>query len=261
MASPTERNEQLPGKQSYMFGPSKSEALDNWHLRKGNSDVNKHTRKDDIPNQQITNCNVHVHPVKDISYQQLSSSTIEQGRLGGLQYRQFQSEMPASLVSYQQQGSVGEEFPHIDIINDLLDEDQSSACMVASPLHEYHTSGLPFSTGGNMADSEMASVSSSGRFNSTDHYYDESYWRAYDTQNAMHRLRDGQLSTLDFYSNGRLDTTAPKPWPYSHSSPAVNHGINSNAFPQRMGDYTNLASGRVNGEYPEYLSRRANRQW
>jgi len=112
-----------------------------------------------------------------------------------------------------------------------------------------------------MADSEMASVSSSGRFNSTDHYYDESYWRAYDTQNAMHRLRDGQLSTLDFYSNGRLDTTAPKPWPYSHSSPAVNHGINSNAFPQRMGDYTNLASGRVNGEYPEYLSRRANRQW
>ena len=261
MAAPTERNEQLPGKQSYMFGPSKSEGLDNWHLRKGNSDINEHTWKDDIPNPQITNCNVRVHPVKDISYQQLSSSTIEQGRLGGLQYRQFQSEMPASYVSYQQQGPVGEEFPHIDIINDLLDEDQSSACMATSPLHEYHTSGLPFSTGGNMADSEMASVSSSGRFNSTDHYYDESYRRAYDTQNAMRRLRDGQLSTLDFYSNGRLDTTAPKPWPYSHSSPAVNHGINSNAFPQRMGDYTNLASGRVNGEYPEYLSRRANRQW
>ncbi|RLM91423.1 MATH domain-containing protein [Panicum miliaceum] len=261
MASPTERNEQLPGKQSYMFGPSKSEALDNWHLRKGNSDVNKHTWKDDIPNQQITNCNVHVHPVKDISYQQLSTSAIEQGRLGGLQYRQFQSEMPASFVSYQQQGPVGEEFPHIDIINDLLDEDQSSACMAASPLHEYHTFGLPFSTGGNMADSEMASISSFGRFNSTDHYYDESYLRAYDTQNAMHRLRDGQLSTLDVYSNGRLDTTAPKPWPYSHSNPAVNHGINSNAFSQRIGDYTNLANGRVNGEYSEYLYRRANRQW
>jgi hypothetical protein len=261
MASPTERNEQLPGKQSYMFGPSKPEALDNWHLRKGNSDVNKHTWKDDIPNQQITNCNVHVHPVKDISYQQLSTSAIEQGRLGGLQYRQFQSEMPASFVSYQQQGPVGEEFPHIDIINDLLDEDQSSVCMAASPLHEYHTFGLPFSTGGNMVDSEMASISSSGRFNSTDHYYDESYLRAYGTQNAMHRLRDGQLSTLDVYSNGRLDTTAPKPWPYSHSNPAVNHGINSNAFPQRIGDYTNLANGRVNGEYPEYLYRRANRQW
>ncbi|PUZ54527.1 hypothetical protein GQ55_5G138900 [Panicum hallii var. hallii] len=261
MASPTERNEQLPGKQSYMFGPSKPEALDNWHLRKGNSDVNKHTWKDDIPNQQITNCDVHVHPVKDISYQQLSTSAIEQGRLGGLQYRQFQSEMPASFVSYQQQGPVGEEFPHIDIINDLLDEDQSSVCMAASPLHEYHTFGLPFSTGGNMVDSEMASISSSGRFNSTDHYYDESYLRAYDTQNAMHRLRDGQLSTLDVYSNGRLDTTAPKPWPYSHSNPAVNHGINSNAFPQRIGDYTNLANGRVNGEYPEYLYRRANRQW
>ncbi|OEL23637.1 MATH domain-containing protein [Dichanthelium oligosanthes] len=205
MASPIERNGQLPGKQSYMFEPNKSEALDNWHSRKGNCDVNRHLWKDDVPNQQITNCNVRVHPWKDISYQQVSSSSrTEQDRLGGLQYRQFQSEMPASFVSHQQQGPVGEEFPHIDIINDLLDEEQSSSCMAASPVNEYHTFGLPFSSGGNMADSEMASVSSSGRFNLTDHYCDEGYRRAYDAQNALHRLRDGQLSTLDVYSNGRF---------------------------------------------------------
>ncbi|KAK8453789.1 hypothetical protein SEVIR_5G341500v4 [Setaria viridis] len=261
MASCTERNDQLPGKQSYMFGPSKSEALDNWHSRKVNCDVNKYMWKDDVPNQQITSRNVHVHPLKDISHQQVSSSRTEQGRLGGLQYTQFQSEIPASFVSHQQQGPVGEEFPHMDIINDLLDEDQSGAYMAASPLHEYHTFGLPFSSGGNMADSEMASVSSSRRFNLTDHYYDEGYQRAYDTQNALHRLRDGQLSTLDVYSNGRLDSTTPKPWPYSHPNPAMNLGINSNALSHRMGDYANLASGSVNGEYPEYLYRRANGQW
>ncbi|CAO2178049.1 unnamed protein product [Urochloa humidicola] len=261
MASRTERDDQLPGKQSYMFGPSKSEAFDNWHSRKGNTDVNKYMWKDDVPNHQITNCNVHVHPLKDISYQQVSSSRTEHDRLEGLQYRQFQNEMPTSFVSHQQQGPVGEEFPHIDIINDLLDEDQSSVCMAASPLDEYYTNGLPFSSGGNMADSEMASLSNSGRFNLNDHYYDEGYRRAYDTQNALHRLRDGQLSTLDVYSNGRLDSAAPKPWPYSHPNPAVNLGINSNAFSQRMGAYTSLASGRVSGEYQEYLYRRANGQW
>ncbi|CAL4954275.1 unnamed protein product [Urochloa decumbens] len=261
MASRTERNDQLPGKQSYMFGPSKSEALDNWHSRKGNTDVNKYMWKDDVPNHQITNCNVHVHPLEDMSYQQVSSSRTEHGRLGGLQYRQFQNKMPTSFVSHQQQGPVGEEFPHMDIINDLLDEDQSSVCMAASPLHEYHTNGLPFSSGGNMADSEMASLSNSGRFNFNDHYYDEGYRRAYATQNALHRLRDGQLSTLDVYSNGRLDSAAPKPWPYSHPNPAVNLGNNSNAFSQRMGAYASLASGRVSGEYPEYLYRHANGQW
>ncbi|KAF8766166.1 hypothetical protein HU200_007666 [Digitaria exilis] len=260
MASCTERNGQVPSRQSYTFVPSKSEGLDNWHSRKGNSDFNKYMWKDDDPYQQITNCNVPVHPLKDISYQQVSNRT-EQGRLGGLQYRQFHTEIGTSFVSHQQQGPVGEEFPHIDIINDLLDEDQSSACMTASPLHEYNTFGLPFSSGGNMADSELASVSTSGQFNLTDNYYDEGYRRAYDTQNALHRLSDGQRSTLDVYSNGRLDSAVPKPWPYNHPNPAVNLGINSNTFSQRMGDYTSLASGRVNGEYLEYLYHRANGQW
>lgn len=259
MPSCTERNGQLPGKQNYMFGPSESEALDNWHSRNVNCDVNKYMWKD-VPNQQITSRNVHAHPLKDISHQQVSSGRTEQGRLGGLQCTQFQSEIPASFVSHQQQGPVGEEFPHMDIINDLLDEDQSGAHMAASPLHEYHTLGLPLSSGGNMADSEMASVSSSGQFNLTDHYYDEGYQRAYSTQNTLHRLRDGQLSTLDVYSNGRLDSATPKPWPYSHPNLAMNLGINSNALSHRMVDYANL-TGSVNVEYPEYLYRRANGQW
>ncbi|XP_021312288.1 MATH domain-containing protein At5g43560 isoform X3 [Sorghum bicolor] len=252
--APFERNDQLPGKQGFVFGPSRAEALNNRHSWKGNSDVNGHTWKDDVPNQQMTNCDAHVHHSKDISYQQLSSSGTEQPRLGGLQSRELQREIPAaSFVSRQQYGSVGEEFPHIDIINDLLDEDQSSAHMAVSPLHEYHTFGLPFSSGGNMADSETASVSSSVRFDLTDLYYDEGYRRAYDTQNALRRL--------DAYPNGRLDSTAPQRWPYNHPNPAVNLGNSSNVFPQQLGEYTNLASGRVNGEYLDYMYRRANGQW
>ncbi|WVZ68625.1 hypothetical protein U9M48_017544 [Paspalum notatum var. saurae] len=249
MVPPLERNDQLPSKQGFMFGPSKAEALDNWHSWKGSNGVNRHMWKDDVPNLQIINCDAHVHPWKDIPYEQVSCSGTEQGRLGGLQSRQFQRDIPASFVPRQQQGPVGEEFPHIDIINDLLDEEQSSADVAVSPLHEYHTFGLPFSSGGNMADPEAASV----RFDLTGHYYDEDHRRAHDTQNVLHRL--------DAYSNGRLDSVAPKPWPYSYQNPTVNLGTDSNLFPQRVGFFTNLASGRVNGEYPDYLYRRANGQW
>ncbi|XP_062222868.1 TNF receptor-associated factor homolog 1a-like isoform X2 [Phragmites australis] len=259
MVPPVERSDQLPGKQGCMFGLSKSEALDNWYPWKGNGDVNRHMWRDDTPNQQMTNCDARVHPWKDNSYQQASSSGTEQGRFGGLEYSLFQREIPTSSVSHQQQGPVGEEFPHLDIINDLLDE-KASGSMAVSPLHEYRTFGLPISSRGNMVDSEMSSVSNSGRFNLTNQYYDEGYRGAYDTQNALHRLRDGQLSTLDVYSNRRLGSTAPKPWLYSHPNPAVNIGINSNVFSQQMGDYINLASGRVNEEYPEYLYRHPNGQ-
>ncbi|KAJ1285648.1 hypothetical protein BS78_03G293900 [Paspalum vaginatum] len=248
MVPPLERDDQLPGKQGFMFGPSKAETL-NWHSWKGSNDINKHMWKDDVPNQQIINCDAHVHPWKDIPYEQVSCSGTEQGRLGGPQSRQFQRDIPASFIPRQQQGPVGEEFPHIDIINDLLDEEQSSADVAVSPLHEYHTFGLPFSSGGNVADPEAAPV----RFDLTGHYYDEGHRRAYDTQNVLHRL--------DAYSNGRLDSVAPKPWPYSHPNQTVNLGIDSNLFSQRVGFFTNLASGRVNGEYPDYLYRRANGQW
>ncbi|TVU34913.1 hypothetical protein EJB05_16769 [Eragrostis curvula] len=261
MVPPVERNDQLSSKPGSMFGPSKSEALDNWHPWKGNSDVNRHMWRDDTPNQQMTNSDSSVHPWKDNSYQQVSSSGTGQGRFDEMQYRQFQREMPANFVSPQQQGPVGEEFPHLDIINDLLDEGQTSGSMTGSSLHEYHTFGLPFASNGNVADSGMASISSSGRFNLTDHYYDEGYRGTYNVQNALHRLREGQLSTLDVYSNGRLDSAASKPWLYSRPSPAMNLGINTNLLSQQMGDYTNLATGRVNGEYLEHLYRRANGQW
>jgi hypothetical protein len=274
MVPPFEGKDQLPGKQGFLFGPKKSEALDSWHSWKGNSDVNRQTWRDDSSNQKMTHCDSRVYTWKDISYQQVSSSRLEQGRFEQMHYRQFQQDIPANPVA--------EEFPHLDIINDLLDEDQGSG--TASPLHDYHTFGLPFASNGNITESEMASVSSYGRFNLTDHYYDEGYQGAYSIQNALHRLWGGQLSALDAYSNGRLDSTASKPWLYSHpnlavspgvntnllspqmgeytnlASPnlAVNPGVNTNLLSPQMREYTNLASTRVNEEYLEHLYRRVN---
>lgn len=257
--SPVGRNGQLPGNQGFMSGHGKLETLDNWHPWKGDSDANKHMWRDDTPYQQMTNGDARIRPWNDNSYQQASNSgTEEQGRFGGIQHRQFQREMPINFVSHQLQGSVGEEFPHLDIINDLLEEEQSNVSMAEPPLHEYRTFGLPFSPSGNLVGSDMASLSNSGRLNLTDHYYDEGYPGAYDRPNALHRLREGQFSTSNAYSNGRVDSVSSKPFLYSYPNPMVNPGVNSNGFSQQMGDYTNYASGRVN---EEYLYRHADGRW
>uniref|UniRef100_A0A0D9V6D9 MATH domain-containing protein n=1 Tax=Leersia perrieri TaxID=77586 RepID=A0A0D9V6D9_9ORYZ len=259
MVRPVGRNGQLPDKQGIMFGQGKSEAIDNWHPWKGDSDANKHMWKDDSPYHQMINGDTHARASKVNCYQQVSSSgTEEQGKFGGLQHRQFQREIQTNLGTHQLPGPVGEEFPHLDIINDLLEEEQSIGSMAESTLHGYHTFGLPLSSRGNLVDSEVASASSSGRFNLTDHYYDEGYPVASDRLNALYRLREGQFSTLDAYSNGRMDSITSKPWLHNFSNPAVNLGVNPNGFSQQMRDYTNLGSGRVNAEY---LYRRANGQW
>ncbi|CAM0883395.1 unnamed protein product [Alopecurus aequalis] len=258
MLPPVGRNGQLPGNQGFMSGHGKLGTLDNWHPWKGDSDGNKHMWRDDTPYQQ-TNVDARICPWNDNSYQQANNSgTEEQGGFGGIQHRQFQREMPANFVSHQLQGSVGEEFPHLDIINDLLEEEQSNVSMAEPPLHEYQAFGLPFSPRGNLAEADIASLSSSGRSNLTEHYYDEGYPGAHDRLNALHRLREGQFSTFDAYSNGRVDSISPKPWLYNYPNPMVNPGVNSNGFSQQMGDYTNYASGRMN---EEYLYRSANGQW
>ncbi|XP_006644794.1 TNF receptor-associated factor homolog 1b-like isoform X2 [Oryza brachyantha] len=256
MVPPVGRDGQLASKQCFMFGQSKSE--ENWHPWKGDNDANKHMWVDDSPYHETTNSDIRTRAWMDNSYQQVSCSrTDEQSEFGGL-HKQFQREVPTNPGPYQLPGPMGEEFPHIDIINDLLEEEQSSGSMAESTFHEYHSFGLPFSSRGNLVNSEVTSAGSSGRLNLTDHYYDEGYPVAYDRLNALYRLREGQFSTLDAYSNGRMDSITSKPWLHNFSNPAVNLGANLNGFSRQMGNYTNLGSGRMNGEY---LYHHANGQW
>lgn len=249
MLPPVGRNGQLPGNQGLMSGQGKLDTFDSWHPWKGVSDAKRHMPNDDTKYQQMTNGDACIRPWSDNSYQQASNSgTEEQGRFGGIQHRQFQSEIPTNFDSHQLQGSVGEEFPHLGIINDLLEEEQSNVSLAEPPIHEYHPFGLPFSPGGNFAEADMTSSRGSGRLNLNGHYYDR--------LNALHRPGEGQFSTLDAYSNGMADSFLSKPWLYSYPNPMVNPGVNG--FAQQMGDYTNYAGGRAN---EEYMYRLANGQW
>jgi len=121
----------------------------------------------------MTNGHAYQQTWKDDGYQQarVGTETEKVSRFGGLQPPRQAS---VSFVMQQAHAPVAEEYQHLDIINDLLDEEQSNGGNMAEPVrHDYHAFGLPYSLRGNMADSlrgnmadsEIASVSSPGRFN------------------------------------------------------------------------------------------------
>ncbi|KAL6841510.1 hypothetical protein ACP4OV_028653 [Aristida adscensionis] len=252
--TPTGRSDQLLGRQGYRSGLGKSEVHDRRQQWNSDSNVDRHLWRDHSY-QQMTNSQSYEQPWKDDMYQQASSRGAEKlNRLGGLQPRQFQSGATASHVWGQQQGPAVEEFPHLDIINDLLDDDHINGLVPGSFRPDYNAFGLPFSPRGSMADLETASVSSPSRFNSSEHY-DEGFSRAYDMSN-FHGLRERQFPSFGGYSNGQSEMSASKPWLNGIPNPAISVGVSTNGASQM--DYTNLGRG-VNGV--SVWRRHANGRW
>ncbi|RLM92764.1 MATH domain-containing protein [Panicum miliaceum] len=258
MMSPAGRSDQLSNRHALKSGLGKLEAHDSWQQWKGDSNVDKHVWRDQAPYQQITNGQAYEQPRRDDSYQQASSRGTEKlSRYGGQQSRQFQSGTSDGHVWHTQQGPVPEEFPHLDIINDLLEEDHINGSMPDSFCQDYHVFGRPFSPRGNLTDMEMASISSPGLFNSTDRYYDEGFSRSYD-MSALHGLRERQFPSMGSYSNGLSNMSVSKPWLNGSPNPAVSLGAVTNGYHHQVGDYTNLGGG-VNGV--SVWRRHANGRW
>ncbi|XP_062231819.1 TNF receptor-associated factor homolog 1a-like [Phragmites australis] len=258
MMPPAGRSDQLSARHGFKSGLGKLEAHDSWQMWKGGSNADKHLWRDHAPYQQMTNSQAYEQPRRDDTYQQASSRGTEKlSRYGGLQSRQFQSETAVGHAWHQPQGPVGEEFPHLDIINDLLEEDHCNGNKPELFRQDYQACGLPFSPRGNLADLEMASVSSPGRFNSTERYYDDGFSRAYD-MSAFLGLRERQFPSTGTYSNGLSDMSASKPWLNGSPNSLMSLGVNRNGYPHQVGDYTNLGSG-VNGA--SVWRRHANGRW
>uniref|UniRef100_A0A0A8Z701 TRAF-like superfamily protein n=1 Tax=Arundo donax TaxID=35708 RepID=A0A0A8Z701_ARUDO len=244
MMPPSGRSDQLSAR--FKSGLGKLEAHDSWQMWKGDSNVDKHLWRDHTPYQQTASSQAYEQPQRGDTYQQASSRGTEKlSRYGGLQSRRFQSERTIGHAWHQPQRPVAEEFPHLDIINDLLEEDHCNGSMPESFRQDYQAFGLPFLPRGNLADLEMAFVSSPGRFNSIGRYYDEGSSRAYD-MSALQGMRERQFTSMGTYSNGLSDMSASKPWLNGSPNPAMSLGVGTNGYPHQVGDYTNLGSG-VNG--------------
>ncbi|KAI0498060.1 hypothetical protein KFK09_021301 [Dendrobium nobile] len=157
-------------------------------------------------------------------------------------------------------GGIVDEFPHIDIINDLLDEEQSAMEIEASSSNPYYSHhhlhpsfGRQYSFPGDISSSDLGLLTNnnSGRYEQTEQYYDDGYQNIYSSSSAspLHRLREGQFPQLDLsasYAVGPMDGMVQIPWPYSHTDLSTvnlgSAGTDSYSY-QQFSDYSSLGRG------------------
>ncbi|KAJ4744588.1 TRAF-like superfamily protein [Rhynchospora pubera] len=154
------------------------------------------------------------------------------------------SDPPLTSIS----GSASDEFPHLDIINDLLDEDMSDGVSVSEILEsqprirsftrQYSMPNHPYSNGyvngsfgtigSGFAGSRVAGTGANSSIGSTRHF-----------------------SHVDLvtYSNGYVDDM-PDQW-HGHGDISVVEMGDTNGYPYLLGEYSGMMGG-VNGYHPMY---------
>ena len=171
-------------------------------------------------------------------------------------YREhFATEFPACTSGCQAQGVLADEFPHLDIINDLLDEEHNVgwAARAGTGFHSLgngsHLLNRHFSFPSNLGMSgEMGSSSGSCRFERARSYHDDEFQRG-NNSSLGNTLREfiPQASLLP-YANGQIDGSVPTQWPMASSDLSLLGMRNADAdsYPYYSPEYYNLACG-VNG--------------
>ena len=129
------------------------------------------------------------------------------------------SEILACTSGCQSQGLLVDEFPHLDIINDLLDDEQSfgettsASSVFQSPNDGPQLLNRQFTFPGDLGTNDLGS-SSSCRFERSHSYHDPGFQQGYSSSSGhFDSLRDylPQVSTLP-YGNGKVDRMMPNQW-------------------------------------------------
>ncbi|KAH7661278.1 putative coiled-coil protein [Dioscorea alata] len=157
-------------------------------------------------------------------------------------------------------GMVQDDFPHLDIINDLLDDEHGMG-KVANGRRQHH---LPFnrqySFPGDIASIEMGLSEGIGLFDHpAQQCFDDGYHMVYGSPSgALNGPRDAHLQQADIsaYPTGRNDGLIQNHWPYTRADLAMlNIGsADGNGYSYTLPDYLNLARSGV----PGYMYRPAN---
>ncbi|XP_061359175.1 TNF receptor-associated factor homolog 1a-like isoform X1 [Gastrolobium bilobum] len=165
------------------------------------------------------------------------------------------SEFPACTSRHQNQGLLVDEFPHLDIINDLLDDEHgigktAKASSVFQPLNDgSQFLNRQFSFPGETGTNDDLGSSTSGRFERSRSYHDPGFQRGYSSSGGpFDSQRDylPQVSTLS-YGNGKVDGLIQNQWQVAGSDLSYLGMRNTeNDGYSYYHDYSNMASG-VNG--------------
>ncbi|XP_073140284.1 TNF receptor-associated factor homolog 1a-like [Henckelia pumila] len=161
------------------------------------------------------------------------------------------SELPASTSGRQNHVSV-DEFPHIDIINELLDDEHGIGMGYQSFKHEPHSINRQFSFPSYHHGMSSSQVLSSGlcRFERTRSYLDDGFQQGYGsfTRNQYDPIQDIRLHTGPRpYLNGHIDGLTPNQWQISGEMPCstISNG-DIDGYPYQVLDFPNHAVG-ING--------------
>ncbi|KAF5200402.1 hypothetical protein FRX31_010011 [Thalictrum thalictroides] len=176
----------------------------------------------------------------------------------------FTEELPSSLSgrapTRQAQGVVPDEFPHLDIINYLLDEEHSigKGSKATASMSSYNGHDHPrhqpfnrqFSLPGEIAMSSDVSPSNYCRFDQLENYDDIVRNPLYGSFGNYNGIRNVvPLVGQSAYGNGHIDGMTQNQWPYGGAADLSLLSIRnseSDRYSFQVPEYSNIANG-VNG--------------
>jgi hypothetical protein len=160
--------------------------------------------------------------------------------------KQLLSEISTRFTPYRPQGLVGDEFPHLDIINDLLDEEQSERRKVLQ-----HGFVRQYSMPNGASTSDCGMFGDPYLFDQSEQYFEEEPPRLYSPLGMAWGSRDRSYSHFDLPTSGQYeDTITMDQRPYSPTDLSVaSFGSDSSGYSYQSRDYPNLSRA---GRYPSY---------
>lgn len=154
------------------------------------------------------------------------------------------SEFPACTSGRQSQSALADEFPHLDIINDLLDDEHGTGrtSIPTTGLQSYsngsHHLNRHFSFPGDIGVSaDLGPSTSSSRFERIQSYHDD----------IQHNLYEGPNPR---FISGQMDGLGPNQWQMMGSDPSflgMRTAENDPSYRYHVPDYSNMSCGGVNG--------------
>ncbi|KAG2621933.1 TNF receptor-associated factor homolog 1a-like isoform X1 [Panicum virgatum] len=238
-------SEDLPGKEEtslkpgFTFGTVKPESLNQYECREQSS-------------QQASSSSSSISNSSDCapSSSNIRSEIAKLNLNGRSRSRQLLSEISTRFTPFQPQGLVADEFPHLDIINDLLDEEQSDRRRVLRPGFAQH-----FSMPNDSSSPDYGLFGEPYLMDQSEPYLEEEPPRFYSTLSTAHRgLRDRSYSQFDlpsYSSSGQFDDLMMNQWPYNHTEFSMPSFLSdTSGYPYQLQDFSSSANGA--SRYPSY---------
>ncbi|OWM68142.1 hypothetical protein CDL15_Pgr016342 [Punica granatum] len=164
------------------------------------------------------------------------------------------SDLQAGPSGRHAQGLLSDDFPHLDIINDLLDEEQGIGKFSRTNPVFPHSLNRQFSFPGEvgvLGDMEASASSASCRFERTRSYRENGFQRSYSSFpggfDSVREYNMPQVSPMP-YANGQMDGMIPSQWSIAGSDLSMlgMKSLEGEGYPYYSPEYSNLACG-VNG--------------